>query len=57
MTVATSLDDIQPLDLASIRDDAPERPPWSSRATGSVALAIVAIVVVIVAALVGDTAA
>ena len=34
VTVATSLDDIQPLDLASIRDDAPERPPWTSRATG-----------------------
>ena len=32
VTVATSLDDIQPLDLASIRDDAPERPPWTSRA-------------------------
>ena len=33
--MATSLDDIQPLDLASIRDDAPERPPWSSRATAT----------------------
>ena len=54
VTVATSLDDIQPLDLASIRDDAPERPPWSSRATGSIALAVVAMVVVVVAALVGD---
>ena len=54
VTVATRLDDIQPLDLASIRDDAPERPPWTSRATGSIALAVVAVVVVVVAALVGD---
>ena len=38
VTVATRLDDIQPLDLASIRDDAPERPPWTSRATGAIAL-------------------
>ena len=52
--MATSLDDIQPLDLASIRDDAPERPPWTSRATGAVALAVVALVFVVVAALVGD---
>ena len=52
--MATRLDDIQPLDLASIRDDAPERPPWSSRATGSIALAVVSIVIVVVAALVGD---
>jgi signal transduction histidine kinase len=54
VTVATRLDDIQPLDLASIRDDAPERPPWASRATGAIVLAAVAIVVVVVAALVGD---
>ena len=52
--MATRLDDIQPLDLASIRDDAPERPPWTSRATGAVALAVVAVVFVVVAALVGD---
>jgi signal transduction histidine kinase len=54
VTVATRLDDIQPLDLASIRDDAPERPPWTSRATASVALAVASVVVVVVAALVGD---
>src|SRR4029079_12943551 len=54
VTVATRLDDIQPLDLASIRDDAPERPPWTSRATGAVALAVIAVVFVVVAALVGD---
>jgi len=54
VTVATRLDDIQPLDLASIRDDVRERPPWTSRATGSVVLAIAAIVVVVIAALVGD---
>jgi signal transduction histidine kinase len=54
VTVVTRLDDIQPLDLASIRDDVRERPPWTSRASASVALAIVAIVVVVVAALVGD---
>jgi len=54
VTVATRLDEIQPLDLASIREDAPERPPWSSRATGSVALAVGAIVFVVVSALVGD---
>lgn len=52
--MVTRLDDIQPLDLASIRDDVRERPPWTSRASASVALAIVAIVVVVVAALVGD---
>ena len=52
--MATRLDDIQPLDLASIRDDAPERPPWTSRATGAIALAVVAVVFVVVAALVGD---
>ena len=52
--MATRLDDIQPLDLASIRDDAPERPPWTSRATGAIALAVLAVVVVVVAALVGD---
>ena len=52
--MATRLDDIQPLDLASIRDDVHERPPWSSRATASVALAFVAVVVVVIAVLVGD---
>ncbi len=52
--MATRLDDIQPLDLASIRDDAPERPPWTSRATGAIALAVVAVVFVVIAALVGD---
>ena len=52
--MATSLDDIQPLDLASIRDDVHERPPWTSRATASVALALVAVVVVVIAVLVGD---
>ncbi len=52
--MATRLDDIQPLDLASIRDDAPDRPPWTTRATGSFALAVVAILVVVVAVLVGD---
>jgi signal transduction histidine kinase len=54
VTVVTRLDDIQPLDLASIRDDVRERPPWTSRASASVALAVVAIVLVVVAALVGD---
>jgi signal transduction histidine kinase len=54
VTVATRLDDIQPLDLASIRDDAPERPPWTSRATGALVLAIAAAIVVVIAALVGD---
>ncbi len=52
--MATRLDDIQPLDLASIRDEAPERPPWTSRATASVALATLSVVVVVVAALIGD---
>ena len=52
--MATSLDTIQPLDVASIRDDAPERPPWSSRTTASVVLAAVAVALVVVAALVGD---
>ena len=54
VTVATSLDDIQPLDLASIRDDVRERPPWTSRATGSVVLAIASVVLVVIAALIGD---
>jgi signal transduction histidine kinase len=54
VTVATRLDDIQPLDLASIREDAPERPPWTSRATGAVVLAVVAVVIVVIAVLVGD---
>jgi hypothetical protein len=54
VTVATRLDDIQPLDLASIRDDVRERPQWSSRASGAVALAVVAVVFVVVAALIGD---
>jgi signal transduction histidine kinase len=54
VTVATRLDDIQPLDLGSIRDDVPERPPWTSRASASVVLAIAAIVVVVIAALIGD---
>ena len=52
--MATSLDDIQPLELASIRDDVRERPPWTSRATASVVLAVVALVVAVIAALVGD---
>ena len=38
--VVTSLDDVKPLELASIRDDVRERPPWSSRATASVVLAV-----------------
>ena len=42
--MATSLDDVKPLELASIRDDVRERPPWSSRATASVVLAVVALV-------------
>jgi len=52
--VASRLDDIQPLDLASIRDDVSERPTWAPRASASVVLAAVAIVVVVVAALIGD---
>ena len=52
--MATSLEDIQPLELASIRDDVRERPPWSSRATGAVVLAIVAAALVTIAALIGD---
>lgn len=52
--MATRLDDIQPLDIAGIRDDAPERPPWTSRATGAVVLSMVAMLTVVIAALVGD---
>ena len=52
--VVTSLDDVKPLELASIRDDVRERPPWSSRATASVVLATIALVVAVIAALVGD---
>ena len=52
--MATSLDDIQPLELASIRDDVRERPPWTSRATASVVLAAAAIAVAVLASLVGD---
>ena len=38
--MATSLDDIQPLELSSIRDEVRERPPWSTRATGAIVLAV-----------------
>jgi signal transduction histidine kinase len=54
VTVATRLDDIQPLELASIREDVRERPPWSSRATGAVALAVAAVALVTIAGLIGD---
>ena len=52
--MVTSLDDVKPLELASIRDDVRERPPWSSRATASIVLAVVALSIGVVAALVGD---
>ena len=52
--MVTSLDDVQPLELASIRDDARERRPWTSRATASVVLAVVALALAVIAALVGD---
>ncbi len=52
--MATRLDGIQPPELASIRDDVRERQPWSARATGAIALAAGAVVVVVIAALVGD---
>jgi signal transduction histidine kinase len=52
--VATSLEDIQPLDLSSIRDDIRERPAWTSRATAAVVLSVAAVFVVVVAALVAD---
>ena len=52
--MVTSLDDVQPLELASIRDDASERRPWTSRATASVVLAVVALALAVIAALVGD---
>ena len=52
--MVTSLDDVQPLELASIRDDARERRPWTSRATVSVVLAVVALALTVIAALVGD---
>jgi signal transduction histidine kinase len=54
VTVATSLDDIQPLELSSIRDEVRERPPWSTRATGAIVLAAVAAALVTIAALIGD---
>ena len=52
--MATSLDDLQPLELASIRDDVRERPPWTSRATAALTLAIIAVALAVVAALVAD---
>jgi signal transduction histidine kinase len=52
--VATSLEDIQPLELSSFRDDVRERPPWTSRATATVVLSISAALVVVGAALIGD---
>ena len=52
--MATTLDDVQPLELSSIRDDVRERPPWTSRATASVVLAVVALALAVIAALVGD---
>ena len=35
VTVATSLDDIQPLELSSVRDQVRERPQWAPRGDGS----------------------
>ncbi len=52
--MATSLEDVQPLELASIRDDVRERPPWTSRATSAVALSVVAVVLAVMAALMAD---
>jgi signal transduction histidine kinase len=40
--VATGVEHIEPLELASIRDDVRVRAPWSSRASATVAVAIVA---------------
>jgi signal transduction histidine kinase len=54
VTVASRLDAIQPLDLASIRDEAPARPPWTSRASAAVVTALVSLVFVVTAALIAD---
>jgi signal transduction histidine kinase len=40
--VATSVEHVEPLELTSIRDDVRERAPWSSRASVTVAFAVVA---------------
>ena len=52
--VATSLEVVQPLELASIRDEVRERPPWTPRATGAVVLSTLAIAVAVIAALIAD---
>jgi len=49
--VATSLEHVEPLELASIRDDVVERPAWTSRATVAVLLAALAVVVALLGAL------
>ena len=54
VTVATSLDHVEPLELTSLRDDAPVRPPWSARATGTLALAFAAAVIVTLALLISE---
>ena len=56
VTVATSLDHVEPLELTSLRDDARDRPPWSARATGTLALSFTAAVVVALALLISEEA-
>jgi signal transduction histidine kinase len=54
--VATSLDHVEPLELTSLRDDARDRPPWSARATGTLALTFASAVIVALALLISEEA-
>jgi hypothetical protein len=54
--VAIQLDTVEPLELSSIRDDADLREPWSSSATTTVVLAVVAGVVGALALALADDA-
>ncbi len=54
--MATSLDHVEPLELTSLRDDARDRPPWSTRATGTLALSFAAAVIVALTLLISEEA-
>jgi signal transduction histidine kinase len=54
--VVSSLEHVEPLELASIRDEVRERPPWSSRATTTVASSVVTGAIVALALLLAEPA-
>ena len=53
--MATSLDQVEPLELTSLRDNTPVRPPWSAGATGAVVLSLVSAIVVALALLISES--